>query len=300
MLPFNQMPSLNKNSRPFTKNNAGLSYQDMLIMKKKLSYQRKKNDNYISSSTNAEKNIIDKVSPFINNTINEATKPIIQNIKIDNSFTDDLLNKLKESIISKIQTEVLDHFKNVLTEHVKSVMSETMSQISSNLDSLRYYDDDDDISMYSRGSRSSRYSRRGFLPEENNRKYEEYNERYSKKKNISEINEVIVHENTNINHEEHIVNNEESNLEEFVTESNHEKLVTESIVNNVEPLTEELLTESIVNNVEPLTEELVTESALIEKSCEESNLSSNKTYYHPTNDNSIKVIGNTISRPIRA
>jgi hypothetical protein len=48
MLPFNQMPSLNKNSRPFPKNNAGLTYQDMMIMKKKLTYQRKKNDNYIN------------------------------------------------------------------------------------------------------------------------------------------------------------------------------------------------------------------------------------------------------------
>ena len=246
MLPFNQMPSLNRNSRPFSKNNKGLSYQDIMIMKKKLSYQRKKNNNYITEHiSNPEKIIIDKINPFINNTVNEATKPIIQNISLNNSFTDDIVNKLKETFINKIQTEVIDHFKNILTEHVKIVMSETMSQISSNLESLRYYEDDDEFSMYSRGSRSSRYSRRSFVPEEN---YEK--KIYHENKNTSKINEVIVHEEPYI---ENIVN------EEPVTENIvNEEPVTETIVN------EEPLTETIVNE-EPVTETIVNEEQFDEK-----------------------------------
>lgn len=142
MLPFNQMPNLTKNSRPFPKKRSALSVQDQIIMRQKIAYQRNKSEKYVK--TVIPQNIVEAVQPTIQQKINSGSASIVSNsLNIDSVFNTEVIAKLKESLITKIQKDVMDHFKYVLTEHVKSVMSETMSQISSNLESLRYFEDDD-------------------------------------------------------------------------------------------------------------------------------------------------------------
>lgn len=128
MYTFNKVPSYRNI----------LSPQDQLILLQKMQIQEKKN-NYL------RKIIIDNFE----NKLNALMSNNVSSIPVSNRYVSDeeevksLVSKIKSDVIKQLEDDVVVHIKNSLTEHVRSVVSETMSQFSCNLESLRFFGDDD-------------------------------------------------------------------------------------------------------------------------------------------------------------